>query len=170
MEYNRNIKLAVIGGGESSREETTHLKELAQDLGALSDYDFALEDDYVHTREGPYAFTRDTLDRIKLQAVREFCFSKKRLGLFFDRMPGFYEQRDIDASIFANIISAQVNEEDTIGSGYAKQLHRHFLVAKRFSAKSSRGWAPTSATEQSRSYPQITNSPVSISRIEYPCS
>jgi D-inositol-3-phosphate glycosyltransferase len=33
LEDNQNIKLAVIGGGESSREETAHLKELAQELG-----------------------------------------------------------------------------------------------------------------------------------------
>ncbi len=33
LEDNRDIKLAIIGGGESSREETAHLRTLAQELG-----------------------------------------------------------------------------------------------------------------------------------------
>jgi len=114
----------------------TPLYRLAQEMCNLSDYDLALEDDYVHTRDGPYAFSRATLERIKLDALREFCFSPKRLRLFFERTPNFYNQRDIDASILANIISAQMDEEDVPRSPYARVLHRHFLVAKRFSERS----------------------------------
>jgi D-inositol-3-phosphate glycosyltransferase len=33
LEDKQNTKLAIIGGGESSREETTHLKKLARELG-----------------------------------------------------------------------------------------------------------------------------------------
>lgn len=33
LKEKQDIKLAIIGGGESSREETAHLKELAQELG-----------------------------------------------------------------------------------------------------------------------------------------
>jgi radical SAM superfamily enzyme YgiQ (UPF0313 family) len=114
----------------------TPLYRLAQEMCDLSDYDLALEDDYVHTREGPYAFSRATLEQIKLDALREFCFSPKRLRLFFERMPTFYNQRDIDASLLANIISARMREEEVPPSPYAGELHRRFLIAQRFSEKS----------------------------------
>jgi anaerobic magnesium-protoporphyrin IX monomethyl ester cyclase len=114
----------------------TPLFDLARELCDLSEFDLAIEDDYVHTREGPYAFSRATLDQIKLEAVRGFFFSDRRLKLAFDVMPGFYSQRDIDAAMLANIISAQVQEGDLRGSAHAERLHRYFLVKDRFSEKS----------------------------------
>lgn len=113
----------------------TPLFKLAQKLVPLSDYNLGLEDDYVRTREGPYAFPRQTLEEIKLKAIREFYFSPRRLRLMFELMPSFYNQRDIDASLLVSIISGQIEEKDISDPDQARKLHRHFLIAKRFSEK-----------------------------------
>ena len=114
----------------------TPLFELARDMCDLSDYDLGLEDDYVQTREGPYAFSREVLDQIKLRAIREFFFSPKRLKFAFEILPNFYSQRDIDAAIMATIVSAGMKETDLPDSAYSDRLHRYFLLAERFSNKS----------------------------------
>jgi hypothetical protein len=102
----------------------------------ISDLDLGLEDDYVHTREGPYAFSRETLESLKLKGIREFFFSPRRLKFTFDIMPNFYNQRDIDASILVNIISGKIQEKEIEDPGNAERLHRYFLIANRFSRKS----------------------------------
>ena len=114
----------------------TPLFQLARKMCKMSDLDLGLEDDYVHTREGPYAFSRETLQSLKLKAIREFFFSSRRLNLTFDIMPNFYNQRDIDASILVNIISGKMGEKEIEDPGNAERLHRYFLVANRFSKKS----------------------------------
>jgi len=113
----------------------TPLYRLAQQMSKVSDYNLGLEDDYVRTREGPYAFTRDTLEELKLKAVQEFFFSDKRLRLSFDIMPNFYNQRDFDASMLVNIVSAKISESDIKYPQFAKKMHRYFLIANRFSEK-----------------------------------
>ena len=113
----------------------TPLFQLAQKMSKISDFNLGLEDDYVRTREGPYAFSKETLEKLKLQAIREFFFSSKRLQLSSRVMPNFYNQRDIDASILVNIISGEMREKDIKDSYYAKKLHRYFLMANRFSKK-----------------------------------
>lgn len=114
----------------------TPLLELAKQLCDLSELDLAVEDDYVSTREGPYAFSRAELDEIKLEAVRKFCFSAKRLDLFFRLMPNFYARRDIDAAIMANIISGRIGEGDLPVSPHADKLRRYVAIAERFSHRS----------------------------------
>jgi anaerobic magnesium-protoporphyrin IX monomethyl ester cyclase len=113
----------------------TPLYRLAQQMSTISDYNLGLEDDYVRTREGPYTFTHDTLEELKLKAVREFFFSEKRLQLSFDIMPNFFNQRDFDASMLVNIISAKISESDIKYPQFAKKMHRYFLMANRFSKK-----------------------------------
>jgi anaerobic magnesium-protoporphyrin IX monomethyl ester cyclase len=113
----------------------TPLYRLAQQISKVSDYNLGLEDDYVRTREGPYAFSRDRLEELKLKAVQEFFFSDKRLRLSFDIMPNFYNQRDFDASMLVNIISAKISESDIKYPQFAKKMHRYFLIANRFSEK-----------------------------------
>jgi anaerobic magnesium-protoporphyrin IX monomethyl ester cyclase len=113
----------------------TPLFKLAQRLAPLVKNTLGLEDDYVRTREGPYAFPRETLDKIKLQAIREFFFSPKRLNLSSKLMPNFYAQRDTDASMLVNIISGRLEEKDITDPGWMKKLHRYFLIAGRFSDK-----------------------------------
>lgn len=114
----------------------TPLARLAAELCDLDELDLGLEDDYVHTREGPYAFSRAVLDQIKRDAVRTFTFSDRRLELFFRILPSFYGQRDIDASLLAAIISAELEEKELAGSRYERVLRRHLLVARRFSERS----------------------------------
>jgi anaerobic magnesium-protoporphyrin IX monomethyl ester cyclase len=113
----------------------TLLYRLAQKMSEISDFNLGLEDDYVRTREGPYAFSSETLDELKLKAIREFFFSDKRLRLSFDVMPNFFNQRDFDASMLVNIISGKISENDIKSSLFARKLHRYFLIANRFSEK-----------------------------------
>lgn len=113
----------------------TPLYRLAQEISSISDYNLGLEDDYVLTREGPYAFSKERLEALKLKAVREFFFSDNRLELSFDIMPNFFNKRDFDAAMLANIISAKVTERDIQDPVYAQKMHRYFLIAKRFSEK-----------------------------------
>jgi radical SAM superfamily enzyme YgiQ (UPF0313 family) len=114
----------------------TELHRLAQDLTGFSELDLGLEDDYVRTREGPYAFSRAVLDELKQRAIREFFFSPKRIDLLLNKMPNFYEQRDIDASLLGTIISCEMREEQLEEMASRDQLHRYFLIAERFSNKS----------------------------------
>jgi radical SAM superfamily enzyme YgiQ (UPF0313 family) len=113
----------------------TPLYRLAQKMSRISDFNLGLEEDYVRTREGPYAFTRQTLEELKLKAIREFFFSDKRLHASFDIMPNFFNQRDIDASMLVNIISGKITENDIKNPLFARKLHRYFLIANRFSEK-----------------------------------
>jgi radical SAM superfamily enzyme YgiQ (UPF0313 family) len=113
----------------------TPLFKLAESVWDMSEFNLGLEEDYVRTREGPYAFSRETLEEIKLKAIREFFFSRKRVRLAFDVLPNFYNQRDIDATLIVNIISARLRESDIADADTAAKLHRYFLVADRFSQK-----------------------------------
>ncbi len=113
----------------------TELFKLAQSVWDMSNYELGLEVDYVRTREGPYAFSRETLEEIKLKAIREFFFSAKRVNLAFDVLPNFYHQRDIDATLMVNIISGRLRESDIAEPDIAAKLHRYFLITDRFSQK-----------------------------------
>jgi radical SAM superfamily enzyme YgiQ (UPF0313 family) len=113
----------------------TPLYRLAQEMSSVENFNLGLEDDYVLTREGPYNFSRETLEALKLKAIREFFFSDKRLKLSFDIIPNFFNKRDFDAAMFANIISANITESDINDPVYAKKMHRYFLIANRFSDK-----------------------------------
>ncbi len=110
----------------------TPLYRLAESLSDMSAYRLGLEDDYVRTREGPYQFSRERLDEIKRQGIREFFFSPKRVDLAFRVLPNFFPQRDIDASFLVNVISSELREED-LDPQVTARLHRYFLVADRFS-------------------------------------
>jgi len=114
----------------------TALYRLAHEMTHFSGFDLGLDEDYVRLREGPYAFSRKTLEDLKLKAIREFFFSPKRIKLCFEKMPNFYDQRDIDNSILVNIISGSMEEDDIEEENCREKLHRHFLIAKRFSKKS----------------------------------
>ncbi len=113
----------------------TPLYRLAEQECDMSAYQLGLENDYVTTREGPYAFSRDTLEEIKLAAVREFFFSRKRVELAMRNLPNFFSQRDIDAAFLVNIISGKIREGDVEDPHVRSTLHRYFLVADRFSQK-----------------------------------
>jgi radical SAM superfamily enzyme YgiQ (UPF0313 family) len=114
----------------------TPLFKLARQMAGAEDYDFGIEDDYVRTREGPYHFSRETLEELKLKAIREFFFSRKRLALSSRILPNFYNRRDIDASMLVNIISGKVEENHIEDAEDAERLHRYFIMAERFSARS----------------------------------
>jgi radical SAM superfamily enzyme YgiQ (UPF0313 family) len=111
------------------------LYRLAEQECDMSAYQLGLENDYVTTREGPYAFSCDTLEEIKLAAIREFFFSRKRVELAMRNLPNFFGQRDIDAAFLVNIISGKIKEEDVEDPYVRSTLHRYFLVAERFSQK-----------------------------------
>jgi radical SAM superfamily enzyme YgiQ (UPF0313 family) len=113
----------------------TPLFELAQKMCSLSEYDLGLDNDYVQTREGPYAFSREVLDSIKHKAIKDFFFSRKRLELAFEVLPNYYRQRDIDAAMMATIVSSGISESDIPVTPYSDRLHRYFLMADRFSNK-----------------------------------
>ena len=114
----------------------TPLYQLAKEITDMPELDLGLEDDYVQTREGPYEYSQERLLELKLQAIRDFYFSSKRLNLSEHIMPNFYNRGDIDASILVNIISGKMNADDIEDPTYAKQLSRYFLIAERFSKKS----------------------------------
>jgi len=114
----------------------TPLFQLAQSVCDMSAYELGLEDDYVHTREGPYAFSRDRLDELKLEAIRSFFFSPKRVQLAQKLLPNFLNQHDIDAAALATIISGKVTEADITDVEVRDALHRYLLVAERFSKAS----------------------------------
>jgi radical SAM superfamily enzyme YgiQ (UPF0313 family) len=111
------------------------LYKLAQTVCDMSAYELGLENDYVTIREGPYAFSRETLEAIKLKAIREFFFSPKRVRLARRVLPNFFNQRDIDAAFLVNIISGRIKENDIEDPETRSVLHRYFLVAERFSKK-----------------------------------
>jgi radical SAM superfamily enzyme YgiQ (UPF0313 family) len=110
----------------------TPMYQLAESFCDMHVYQLGLEDDYVRTREGPYAFGRERLDEIKRQGIREFFFSPRRVDLALRTLPNFFSQRDIDASFLVSMISGEVRKED-VDPYVADRLHRCFLVADRFS-------------------------------------
>ena len=113
----------------------TPLYNLACKLTDMDRLNLGLEDDYVQVREGPYDFSRERLEELKLQAIRRFFFSDKRLQLFFERMPNFYHQRDIDAHMMVNIISGSVTQAYMADSPWADRLRHHLIIANRFSER-----------------------------------
>ena len=112
----------------------TPLYRLAETVCDMRAYQLGLEDDYVRTREGPYAVSRERLEEIKRDAIRQFFLSPRRVELARRILPNFFSQRDIDASFLVSIISAEVREQD-VDPAVATQLHRYFLVADRFSQR-----------------------------------
>jgi anaerobic magnesium-protoporphyrin IX monomethyl ester cyclase len=114
----------------------TPLARLAQETTHYSPDDLGLENDYVSLRDGPYAFPRSTLEAIKREAIRKFFFSERRLQLWRDCMPNFYAQRDIDAMMMANIISAEFDGTSLPETAQNEHLRRCLLFVKRFSRKS----------------------------------
>ncbi|HEY6572734.1 MAG TPA: radical SAM protein, partial [Candidatus Eisenbacteria bacterium] len=54
----------------------TPLFRLAETVRDMGEHRRHLEDDYVRTREGPYAFSRETLDAVKTEGIRRFFFSR----------------------------------------------------------------------------------------------
>ena len=113
----------------------TPLYNLACKLTDMGRLDLGLEDDYVEVREGPYDFSRERLEELKLQAIRRFFFSDKRLRLFFELMPNFYNQADIDALMLVNIISGSLTRDDIADSPWADRLRHHLAIAGRFSKR-----------------------------------
>jgi radical SAM superfamily enzyme YgiQ (UPF0313 family) len=111
------------------------LYKLGETVCDMSQYQLGLENDYVTIREGPYSFSHETLEEIKLKAVREFFFSPKRVRLAMEILPNFFSQRDIDAAFLVNIISGKMTEDDVEDAETRSKLHRYFLVAERFSRK-----------------------------------
>lgn len=112
----------------------TALYRLAQSVCDMSALRLGLEDDYVRTRDGPYAFSRERLEEIKLNAVRGFFFSPRRVDLARRLLPNFFNPRDIDAAFLVNIISGRLTEAD-VAPAVAETLHRYFLVADRFAQR-----------------------------------
>jgi radical SAM superfamily enzyme YgiQ (UPF0313 family) len=113
----------------------TPLFQLAQQVCDMSEHQRSLDADYVRTREGPYAYSRDRLEAIKRQAIREFFFSPKRVDLAFRVLPNFFSSRDIDAAMLVNIISSGLTQNELADPAVARRLHRYFLVAERFSER-----------------------------------
>jgi radical SAM superfamily enzyme YgiQ (UPF0313 family) len=112
----------------------TPLYRMAAEVCDMEAYSLGLEDDYVQIREGPYRFSAHRLKEIKLKAIREFFFSPKRVDLAFKVLPGFFNQRDIDASMLVAVISSELEESD-LDPTVAERLHRYFLVRDRFSTR-----------------------------------
>ena len=110
-------------------------------------YSLGLEDDYVQIREGPYRFSAQRLKEIKLKAIREFFFSPKRVDLAFRVLPGFFNQRDIDASMLVAVISSELEESD-LDPTVAERLHRYFLVRDRFSTREGFFVCPATRTAE----------------------
>ena len=93
----------------------------------------AQERGYTIQKPGGNDFSREMLEDIKREAIREFYFSPKRVRLAMEVLPNFYTQRDIDAALLATIISGEISESDILDPFVRETLHRYFLIADRFS-------------------------------------
>jgi hypothetical protein len=51
-------------------------------------------------------------------------------------MPNFFLQRDIDATMLANVISARLTEKELPRNNHTQMMHNYFIIAERFSKKS----------------------------------
>jgi radical SAM superfamily enzyme YgiQ (UPF0313 family) len=112
----------------------TPLYRMASEVCDMGKYNLGLEDDYVHTREGPYDFSRERLAEIKRQAIRDFFFSPKRVDIAYRVLPGFFCQRDFDASMLTAVISSEMSDSE-LDPAVAERLHRYFLIRDRFSTR-----------------------------------
>ncbi|MFC1628486.1 B12-binding domain-containing radical SAM protein [Gemmatimonadota bacterium] len=113
----------------------TELYRLAESLGYLQDGQYKANRDYVQTGEGAYEYSLETLNGIKLKAIREFAFTRNRIEGALRILPRYYTQREIDGFLMAFIVSSQLEYEDLTDPEVRRLLKRHFVIADRFSKK-----------------------------------
>jgi radical SAM superfamily enzyme YgiQ (UPF0313 family) len=114
----------------------TDLYHLAQSAGCFKDRDIEVERDYVQVGEGPYSYTLDRLIELKKKAVFEFAFTRDRIHNALKIMPPYFAPREIDGAFMAYVVSSQASIDDIKDEEVRRILHRHFIIAKRFSKRS----------------------------------
>jgi hypothetical protein len=105
-------------------------------MGYFTDTNFEVQRDYVQVSDGPYEYSLDRLTELKKKAIFEFAFTKERIMNAIKIMPPYFTQREIDGLFMAYVVSSQATIEDIEDMEVRKLLHRHFLIAERFSKRS----------------------------------
>ncbi len=113
----------------------TRLYDMARAMGYFQDDGYDVRRDYVQVGEGPYDFSLETLKSLKAKAIREFAFTRARIGNALRVLPGYFTPREIDGFFMAYIVSSQLTLDEVEDEFVRKTLRRHFVVADRFSKR-----------------------------------
>jgi anaerobic magnesium-protoporphyrin IX monomethyl ester cyclase len=111
----------------------TELYELAQSLGCFQTREHNVLRDYVQVGDGPYEYSLAKLIELKKKALREFAFTRERITNALRLLPSYYTPREIDGVFMAYVVSSQATIDEVRDEEVKGLLHRHFLVAERFS-------------------------------------
>jgi radical SAM superfamily enzyme YgiQ (UPF0313 family) len=114
----------------------TDLYRLAQSYGYFKEESFDVQRDYVQVGEGPYEFSLERLTELKKKAIFEFAFTRERIKNALEIMPPYFSAREIDGLFMAYVVSSQVNIDEIKDEEVKRLLHRHFVIAERFSKRS----------------------------------
>lgn len=113
----------------------TELHRLAQSLGFFQETGYEVKRDYVQVGEGPYDFSVERLNELKLKGIREFAFTRQRIQNALRLLPAYFTQREIDGFLMAYVVSSKTTLEDIADDEVRRLLGRYFLIADRFSKK-----------------------------------
>jgi radical SAM superfamily enzyme YgiQ (UPF0313 family) len=113
----------------------TGLYQLARSMGFLQESEYEVRRDYVQVGEGPYAFSLETLNHLKLRAIREFAFTRERIKNAIEILPRYFTQREIDGFFMSYIVSSKMELDEVQDDEVRRLLRRYFIVADRFSKK-----------------------------------
>lgn len=111
----------------------TELFQLAREMGYFSGDGYDVRRDYVEVGEGPYEFSVGRLRQIKQKAVADFAFSRFRIENALRLLPRYYTTREIDGFFMSYVVSSGMRECDVVDPWVRERLHRHFVIASRFS-------------------------------------
>lgn len=113
----------------------TELYRLARSLGFFQESGYEVKRDYVQVGEGPYAFSVERLNELKLKGIREFAFTRERIQNALRLLPSYFTQREIDGFLMAYVVSGKMTLDAIEDEEVGRLLGRYFLVADRFSKK-----------------------------------
>jgi tRNA A37 methylthiotransferase MiaB len=113
----------------------TDLHRLARSLGFFQESGYEVKRDYVQVGEGPYVFSVERLNELKLKGIREFAFTRERIENALRLLPDYFTQREIDGFLMAYVVSGKMTLDDIEDEEVRRLLGRYFLIADRFSKK-----------------------------------
>jgi radical SAM superfamily enzyme YgiQ (UPF0313 family) len=112
----------------------TELYRLARSLGYFQE-GYEVKRDYVQVSEGPYEFSVERLNELKIQGIREFAFTGDRIRTALSVLPGYFTQREIDGFLMAYVVSSKLRLDEIEDPEIRRLLRRYFVIADRFSKK-----------------------------------
>ena len=60
--------------------------------------------------DGPYDFSVERLNELKLKGIREFAFTRERIRNALELLPGYFTQREIDGFLMAYVVSSKMTK------------------------------------------------------------